>query len=224
MYTCQGRSAIARERLNRARVLRTALVLADQGGFDALTMRKLAEQLGVVPMALYKHVADKRELLDGMIDLVFAEVEVPSDVDWKTAMRVRATSMRDALRRHPWAVGRMESGTPGPENLRHHNAVMGCLRHDAGFPFLTAIHAYSLMDSYVYGAALQEKAMAGGDLPAETKRRRDRATTVNPAAAEAYPFLIEIAEQFAQHGYDYSQEFEFGLGLILDAIERLHAV
>src|SRR5437899_2025785 len=123
--------APGRERRNRTRVLHSAIELADQTGFDGLSMRKLAEQLGVVPMALYKHVADKDELLDGMVDLVFAEVDVPTDVDWKTAMRVRATSMRDALRRHPWAIGRMESGTPGPANLRHHNAVLGCLRRDA---------------------------------------------------------------------------------------------
>ena len=208
-----------RERLNRDRVLRTALSLADQGGFDGLSMRKLAEQLGVVPMALYKHVADKDELLDGMVDLVFGEVEVPTGVAWKSAMRVRATSMRDALRRHPWAIGRMETGTPGPANLRHHNAVLGCLRRDAGFPFRTAVHAYSLMDSYIYGFALQDRSM--GDIPAEAKRRRDVVEQRHPDPAGVYPYLVELAEQFAEHGYDYTSEFEFGLDLILDGIQRL---
>jgi len=209
-----------RERLNRARVLSTAVTLADEGGFEGLSMRRLAEQLGVVPMALYKHVADKHELLDGMVDLVFAEVEVPSDTDWKTSMRSRAVSMRDALRRHPWAIGRMETGTPGPANLRHHNAVLACLRHDAGFPFRTAVHAYSLMDSYIYGFALQDKTLAG-DIPSEAKRRRDVVAGRHPDPAGAYPYLMEIAEQFAKHGYDYTQEFEFGLDLILDGIQRL---
>jgi AcrR family transcriptional regulator len=211
-----------RERLNHTRVVHTAVALADQGGFDALSMRKLAEQLGVVPMALYKHVADKDELLDAMIDLVFAEVEVPTDVDWKTAMRVRAISMRDALRRHPWAIGRMEAGTPGPANLRHHNTVLACLRRDAAFGFRTAVHAYSLMDSYIYGFALQDKTMTS-DLPAEATRRREVVSRRHPAPAEAYPYLIEVAEEFARHGYDYTQEFEFGLDLILAGIERLAA-
>jgi AcrR family transcriptional regulator len=201
-------------------VLQTAVALADQGGFDGLSMRKLAEQLSVVPMALYKHVADKDELLDGMVDLVFAEVEVPTDVEWRTAMRARATSMRDALRRHPWAVGRMESGTPGPANLRHHNAVLACLRDGAGFPFRVAVHAYSLMDSYIYGFALQDRSMTG-DISAEAQRRRKVVSARHPDPAEAYPYLIEVAEQFAQHGYDYGQEFEFGLDLILDGIQRL---
>jgi len=173
-----------RERLNRARVLRAAVELADDSGFDALTMRKLAERLGVVPMALYKHVADKDELLDGMIDLVFAEAEIPADTDWRIAMRVRARSIRAALLRHPWAVGRMESGTPGPANLRHHNAVLECLRGEAGFPSRMAVHAYSVMDAYVHGFALQEKAIAR-DIP------------------------------------DYGEEFEFGLNVVLDGLQRL---
>jgi AcrR family transcriptional regulator len=211
---------MGRERLNRDRVLQAALALADAGGFDGLSMRKLAGQLGVVPMALYKHVADKDELLDGMVDLVFAEVEVPGDRDWKTAMRVRARSMRDVLRRHPWAIGRMETGTPGPANLRHHDAVLACLHRGAGFPFRTAVHAYSLMDSYIYGFVLQDRTLSG-DIPAEAKRRRETVARRHPAPEQEYPFLVEVAEQFAQHGYDYPQEFEFGLDLILDGIERL---
>jgi AcrR family transcriptional regulator len=211
---------VARERLNRSRVLQTAVALADQGGFDGLSMRRLAENLGVVPMALYKHVQDKDELLDGMVDLVFAEVDMPAGSQWRTAMRVRAIGMRDAQRRHPWAIGRMESGTPGPANLRHHNAVLACLRRDAGFGFRAAVHASSLMDSYIYGFALQDRSMTG-DIPAEAKRRRDVVKAPHPAPNEAYPYLTEVVEQFAAHGYDYGQEFEFGLDLILDAIQRL---
>jgi AcrR family transcriptional regulator len=204
-----------RERLNRDRVVRAAVELADRDGFDGLTMRKLADRLHVVPMAIYKHVADKDELLDAMIDLVFGEAEVPAGAGWRKAMRARATSMREALRRHPWAVGRMETGTPGPENLRHHNAVMECLRREAGFPFRTAVHAYSLLDSYIYGFALQERTITG-DVPAELERRSEAVADTSP-----YPYLMEIAAEFARTGYDYAQEFEFGLDLILDGLDEL---
>ena len=209
-----------RERLNRGRVLEAAVRLADEGGVDALSMRKLAEHLGVVPMALYKHVDDKGELLDQMVDVVFAEADFPSGCEWRTAMRARAVAMREALLRHPWAVGRMESGTPGPANLRHHNAVMACLRRDAGFPFDLAVHAYSVIDSYIYGFALQEKSLPG-DIPAEARRRSQAVTTADPAFAAEHPYLIEVVEELGRSGYDHTQEYEFGLDLILDGIERL---
>ena len=123
------------------------MALADTDGLEGFSMRQLAQALGVVPMALYKHVANKDELLDGMIDIVFSEIESPSiDHDWKSAMRRRAISVRAALSRHPWAVGLMETRNPGPANLRNHNAVMGCLR-EAGFSFVAAIHAYSVQDA-----------------------------------------------------------------------------
>jgi AcrR family transcriptional regulator len=216
------RDTAGRDRLNRAKVLAAAVELADEGGVEGLTMRRLAAQLGVVPMALYKHVADKGELLDGMVDLVFAEVEVPDDVDWRTALRARAASMRRALLRHPWAVGRMETGTPGPANLRHHNAVMRCLRRDAGFPFRTAVHAYNLMDAYVYGFALQEKTLAG-DIPAEAARRRDAVVDRQPSGVDGvddYPYLAEVVAELAKTGFDFADEFEFGLDLILDGLSR----
>src|ERR1700756_2059319 len=130
----------ARTRLSRPLVLQAAVALADEDGFDGFSMRGLAQELGVVPMALYKHVANKEELLDGMVDVVFSEIELPSDdLDWRSAMRRRALSTHHALIRHTWAVGMMESRHPGPANLRNHDAVMGCLRK-AGFPFSMAIH------------------------------------------------------------------------------------
>ena len=138
-------------------MLGAAVALADEAGLEGFSMRGLAQELGVVPMALYKHVANKDELLDGMVDIVFSEIELPpADLDWRSAMRVRALSTRDALKRHGWAIGMMESRRPGPANLRNHNAVMGCLR-SAGFAFTMAIHAYSLQDAYIYGFALQER-------------------------------------------------------------------
>src|ERR1700691_1424077 len=146
-----------RKPLSTARVLQAAVALADDAGLEAFSMRGLAQELGVVPMALYKHVANKEELLDGMVDIVFSEIELPSgDLDWISAMRRRAISTREALMRHSWAIGMMESRHPGPANLRNHNAVMGCLRK-AGFSFKMAIHAYSVQDAYIYGFALQER-------------------------------------------------------------------
>jgi AcrR family transcriptional regulator len=209
-----------RERLDRARVLRAAVELADQEGFDALTMRRLAAELSVVPMALYKHVTDKNELLDGMIDLVFAEVQIPIDVDWRTALRARSSSMRQALLRHPWAVGRMETGTPGPANLRHHNAVLQCLRRDAGFPFHMAVHAYNVMDAYVYGFAGQEKALAG-NIPAEAARRREVVIDRQPSEIDDYPYLAEVVTELAKTGFDIADEFAFGLDLILEGLSQI---
>jgi AcrR family transcriptional regulator len=204
-----------RARLSRDRVLRTAVSLADNAGIGSLTMRNLAQELGVAPMALYRHVANKEELLDAMVDIVFGEVEFPSSgADWKTAMRQRAISMRQALSRHRWAIELMESRTnPGPANLRHHNAVMACLR-EAGFSFKTTVHAYSTLDSYIYGFALQEKS-----LPFETPEESGEVAEmmVPPSVAEEYPYLVE----FGKSSYNHAVEFEVGLDLLLDGIEQL---
>ncbi len=145
-----------RGRLNRERVLRAAVAVADAGGIESLTMRKLGVELGVEAMSLYNHVANKVDLLDGMIDCVFEEIELPTDgTDWRSAMRRRAISAREVLSRHPWATGLMESRTtPGPTTLRHHDTVIGVLRA-AGFSIEMVAHAYSLLDSYIYGFALQ---------------------------------------------------------------------
>src|SRR5271165_6728512 len=194
-----------RKPLSRARVLEAAVALADEAGLEAFSMRGLAQELGVVPMALYKHVANKEELLDGMVDVVFSEIELPSgDVDWMSAMRRRAISTREALKRHSWAIGLMESRHPGPANLRNHNAVMGCLR-EAGFSFEVAIHAYSVQDAYIYGFALQEKTL-GFQTPGdagEAAQRRAQAI----GALDDYPYLAEIATKLPESGYDNAAEF-----------------
>jgi AcrR family transcriptional regulator len=208
-----------RKPLNSALVLEAAVALADEGGLEAFSMRGLAQELGVVPMALYKHVVNKDELLDGMVDIVFGEIELPPEhLDWRSAMRRRAISTREALRRHGWAIGMMESRHPGPANLRNHNAVMGCLR-SAGFSFKMAIHAYSLQDSYIYGFALQER-----DTGLETPDRAGEAAQRRAAMIsehENYPHLVEIAERLRGSGYDNAVEFLWGLDLILDGLERL---
>ena len=187
-----------RKPLSSARVLQAAVALADEAGLQAFSMRGLAQELGVVPMALYKHVANKEELLDGMVDIVFSEIELPSeDLDWRTAMRRRAISTREALKRHSWAIGMMESRNPGPANLRNHNAVMGCLRK-AGFSFKMAIHAYSLQDAYIYGFALQEKDLAFETPDSAAEAAQRRAQTIG--ALDDYPYLVEIATQLPDSG------------------------
>ena len=210
-----------RSRLSRQSVLDAAVALADEDGLDRFSMRRLAQELGVVPMALYKHVANKDELLDGMVDIVFGEIESPSiDDDWRSAMRRRAISARNALKRHGWAIGLMETRNPGPANLQNHNAVMGCLR-EAGFSFEDAIHAYSVQDAYIYGFALQEKTL-GFQKPDDAGRAAQRRAQAIDTLNE-YPYLAEIATKLPESGYDNAVEFAWGLDLILDGLERHRA-
>jgi AcrR family transcriptional regulator len=205
--------------LNRARVLETAIGLADQGGLESLSMRKLGQQLGVEAMALYHHFEDKEDLVDAMVDIVFGEVELPSlGPDWTSAMRRRAISLRDALSRHRWAIGLMESRRhPGPAGLRHHDAMIGSLR-SAGFDLTTVAHAYSALDSYIYGFALTKT-----NLPFETSEEVAEVaeTMLAPFVPAEYPNLVEfIAGHAMQPGYDYETEFEYGLDVVLDGLER----
>jgi len=205
--------------LSRPRVLAAAVALADKAGLEAFSMRALAQQLDVVPMALYKHVANKDALLDGMVDMVFGEIELPSGgLDWRSAMRRRAMSTREVLKRHTWAIGMMESRHPGPANLRNHNAVMGCLR-EAGFAFEVAVHAYSAQDAYIYGFALQERDLGFETPQSAGEAAQRRAETIG--ALDDYPYLVEIATKLRESGYDNAVEFAWGLDLILDALERL---
>src|ERR1700722_5513386 len=179
----------SRKPLSSARVLQAAVALADGAGLEAFSMRGLAQELGVVPMALYKHVANKDDLLDGMVDIVFSEIELPPvDFDWRSAMRNRAISTREALKRHTWAIGMMESRHPGPANLRNHNAVMGCLL-GAGFPFGMLIHAYSVQDDYIYGFALQERDL-GFETPQSAGEAAQRRADTIGALAD-YPYLAQ---------------------------------
>ena len=211
-----------RARLSKERVLRTAVALADREGLESLSMRKLADELGSGAMSLYHYVPNKEQLLDGIVDIVFGEIEPPStDVDWKTAMRKRAISTREALRRHPWAIGLMEGRTNhGPANLRLHDAVLGCLRA-AGFSLEMTVHAYSVQDAYIYGFALQEQDMSpesADDFAAEAQRQMRE----YEAVLARYPHLVEVVGgHVAEAGYDYESEFLFGLDLILDGLDRL---
>ena len=212
--------------LSRERVLKAAVELADREGIDAVTMRRLAESLGAGAMSLYHHVPNKDALLDGMVDLVFAEIELPSaGIEWKEALRGRAISTREALRRHPWAVGRMEAtNSPGPADLRLHDAVLGCLRQ-AGFSVPLAVQAYSVQDAYIYGFALQEKTLAMGSQEAfagSAKARVEEAESRIADVARLYPNLAEVVGGYvAEQGFDAAGAFRFGLDVILDGLESL---
>ncbi len=206
----------------RAKLLRAAIDLADEQGIESLSMRKLSQQLGGGTMSLYNHVSNKDDLLDGMIDAVFSEIELPdAEGGWKANMRHRAVSMHTVMTRHPWAIGLMESRrTPGPETLRHHDAVIGCLL-DAGFPLPLAAHAFAALDSYIYGFALQERSLAFGT-PEETSELAKAFLLQFPT--KEYPHLARLTmEHVLQPGYDYADEFEFGLDLILTGLEQLAA-
>ena len=208
-----------RDRLSRERVLRAAIVDADAGGLEAVTMRRLADELGVAPMALYRHVANRDDLIDGMVDVVFGELYLPpTRTDWRRAMRKRAISVRDVLARHRWAIGLMESrASPGQATLRHHDAVIGSLRA-ADFSVEVAAHAFSVLDSYIYGFALQEASLPfdSGEGTADLAE-----ATLRQMPADQYPHLTELTiEHVLRPGYDYGAEYVFGLDLILDGLER----
>ena len=213
----QAKQRTKKVRLRRERIVNAAVALADAGGFDSLTMRNLADELDAAPMALYRHVANKEDLLDGMVDVVFSEMYPPAIKGaWKEELRERGISARAALQRHPWAVGLMESRLhPGQASAVHHNATMGCLR-EAGFRFKEAVHAYNLLDAYTYGFALQELT-----IPFETPEESGEmaATTVGERGDE-FPYLAEVVVELGKRGYDYTEEFEFGLDFILDGLER----
>jgi AcrR family transcriptional regulator len=203
--------------LSRELVLETAVKLADRGGLESLSMRKLGQELGVEAMALYYHFANKDEVIDGMVDLVFSEVDLPiGGADWKTAMRRRAFSLRDVLLRHRWALGLMESRRkPGPANLRHHDAVIGSLL-SAGLDMPTTAHAYSLLDSYIYGFALF--AMNLPFDPSEEVPELGR-ITLRAFPVDAYPNLVAYVSAM-RPGYNHGDEFDYGLDLILDGLQK----
>jgi AcrR family transcriptional regulator len=205
--------------LSRDRVVSAGVAFADDRGIASLTMRKLGEVLGVEAMSLYNHVANKEDLLDGMVDAVFDEIELPSRrAGWKTAMRRRAESAREVLGRHPWAISLMDSRTsPGPATLRHHDAVIGSLR-GAGFSIEMTSHAFSLLDSYVYGFAVQEASLpfASADESVDVAEQM-----VSQLPADAYPHLVELAVGLVlERGYDSDEGFSFGLDVVLDGLER----
>ncbi len=214
-----GSTNKTRAPLDRGRVLQAAVALADAGGLEALSMRRLGRALGVEAMSLYNHVSDKDDLLSGIVDLIVGGIEIPAGTgDWKTAMRKRAVSMRRAFTRHPWALGLLESRrSAGPAALRYIDAVLGVLRQ-AGFSAATAVRVFSVLDSYAYGFCIQEKSLPSGSA-AEIRKVTEQFYRQLPAGE--YPRLKELMVDAAlKSGFDFTEEFEFGLDLLLEALER----
>ncbi|HET7069244.1 MAG TPA: TetR/AcrR family transcriptional regulator [Nocardioides sp.] len=206
--------------LTRERVLECALAVADAGGIRSVTIRSLAAELGVKPMSVYHHVANKGAILDGIVDLVFAEMQPRGDDQrgWRDQITQRAHATRHALRRHTWAIGLLESrSTPGPATMRHQEETIRILR-EAGFSVRMTAHASALLDSFVCGFALQEAARPFGVTSTGPETERHDSASLDP---EAYPHLAEMA---AKHvlcpGYDFVDEFQFGLDLILGGLAR----
>lgn len=207
--------------LSRDRVLAGAVALADKIGVEPLTIRKLADALRSKPMTLYSYVDNKDDILDGMVDIVFDEIDPPpTDLPWRPALRHRCISAREVLRRHPWAVPLMESRTsPGPRTLRHHDAVLGCLR-TGGLPTPVVAHAYAIVDAFVYGFAMQEASLPGSGVGDEWNVVANDIAAQLPA--DPLPHLAAFtAEHVLQPDYDFSDSFEVGLDLVLDGIEQL---
>jgi len=205
--------------IDRERVLAAAIGVADEGGAAALTMRAVAHRLGTSPMAIYHYVANKDEILDGLVDLVFAEVDLPvAGEPWRGEIGRQMGSMREVLRRHPWAISLVESRTsPGPATLTHHEAMLATLRQ-GGFSLVAAAHAYALVDSYVYGFAVQETSLPIG----KPEDAGELAAGIMATFEGAYPYMAEIAtEHVMLPGYDFGDEFDVGRELVLDALETL---
>lgn len=204
--------------LTKPRILDAALALADAEGVDALSMRRLGQVMGVEAMSLYKHVADKDAILDGLVERVLEQIVVPSpDDEWKDAMRRRARSAREVFARHPWAVGLLESraSNSSPRRLAYFDGILGALRR-AGFSNTLAMRAFSTLDAYIYGYILQEHSLAFSDDDSLQEVGADLLRQM----ADRYPHLTAVTQDAMAAGYDHAQEFAFGLDLILDAFER----
>jgi AcrR family transcriptional regulator len=212
----------SRAPLSRDRVLTAAVSFVDEAGLGALTMRELGQRLGVEAMSLYNHVANKDDILDGMVDLVVSEIDLPSDpVDWKEAMRRRATSAQAVFARHPWASGLIDSRqSSGPARLRYFDWMVGTLRR-AGFSLEMSARAFSILDSYIYGFGRQQlNISAGSDMPPEEMAE----AFLHAIPADEYPYLREMVVDYAlTSGNDEGADFDFGISLILDGLERLLA-
>lgn len=205
-------------RLDRNRIIDAAMELADRVGTGPLTIRALAAELGRSPMALYHHVADKDEILDAMVDRVFEEIGLPvTGAPWRGELERRARSAREVFHRHPWAIMLMDSRTsPGLATLRHHDATVGCLRA-AGMSMRLIAHAVAVLDSIAYGFAIQEAALpfSGPEDAAPIA-----AALMEQVPTDQFPHMAALAEHVVlQPGYDFGDEFDYGLSLVLDALE-----
>ena len=211
---------MSRPPLSRELVIDAAGRVADAAGLAGVSMRSVGRELGVEAMSLYHHVASKDALLDGLADWVFARIDTPTSTrPWRAEMEARAHSARTVLLAHPWGLGLIESRrSPGPANLRHHDAVLGCLRA-AGFSVALAAHAFSVLDAYVYGFVLTEV-----NLPFRAgESAEDFVEDLGPLT-ELYPHLAELVrDRIVGRDYQYGDEFDHGLALVLDGLEARFA-
>jgi AcrR family transcriptional regulator len=204
--------------LSRERILIAAIHLADKNGLESLSMRKVAQELCVQAMSLYNHVANKDDLLDGIVDIVIGEIEVPDlGVDWQTAMRRRANSAHEVLLRHPWATTPIVSRiNVGPAMLRYIDATLGCLC-EAGFSFEMVDRAWNAIDSHIYGFTLQEL-----NFPIETTKYAKTAQEyISKIPSDKYPYMNRLTHHIIDGYYDGIADFNFGLELILDGLDKL---
>jgi AcrR family transcriptional regulator len=208
---------MTRPALTQRRVVDGAAAVADRDGLGAVSMRAVAREVGVEAMSLYHHVADKDALLDALADWFFARVELPAEGEpWRPAVTGRCVSLRAVLGAHPWGLGLLESRGPGPALLRHHDAMLGCLL-GAGFTITLAGHAFSALDSYVYGFVLTEVNLPFAPGEGAAGEYAEQLTT----ARDGYPHLARfLDERVLGHDYDYGEEFLPGLDLVLDSLER----
>ena len=212
-------TSVRKPKLTPMSIVAAAATVADSGGLAAVSMRNVGKALGVEAMSLYHHVANKESLLDGLADWIFAQVELPTPEDrWRDGMERRAESARQVLSAHPWGLGLIESrATPGPQLLTHHNAVLGCLRN-GGFSVRLASHAFSVIDAYVYGFVLTTQNLPFDAAAADSAT--DFAADFTPIIA-AYPHLGELVAELTRGGdYVFVDEFDYGLGVILDQLEQ----
>lgn len=204
--------------LTRERIVDTALALADEVGLEAVSMRRIGKALGVEGMALYNHVAGKDDILDGIVERVLTEIPLPSaEGDWKEAMRERAEAARRVFLRHPWAIGLLEArhANSSPARLQYFDAVLACLRR-AGFDATRAMRAFSTLDSFVYGAILQEVTLPF-DTPDSLEAIGD---DLLAQMGSDYPHLTEATMRAMEDGWSHADQFRFGVDLVLDALER----
>lgn len=214
-----GGQARARARLSREAIVSAGVAIADRDGLEPLTIRALATDMGTKPMSIYRHVANKEALLDAMVDVVIAEMEpAGDDPDWRAALLQRCESARRALVRHPWAIPLLESRrNPGPELLRHHEATLAALAR-GGLPRPVIAHAYALLDSFVYGFAMQEANLDGADEAHGSEMAGQMRDMLDP---EEFPHLLDfVSGHAARDDYSFGDSFEFGISLVLDGIER----
>ncbi len=208
--------------LNRDRIVAAAVEIADERGVGAVTMRAVAAKLGVEAMSLYNHVANKEDILDGMVDMVVGQIDLPPDAgSWREAMRRRAVSARRIFGRHPWVPAILDSRESiGPSGMRYFDWVLGTLI-EAGFPLDDAAHAFSLLDSYIYGFGIQK---ANFTPPGDVSPEELAKAVSGHLPVGEYPYLHRMVARAIREGYDAEADFDHGLGIILDGLERIRGV